>query len=359
MPEENKSATLKDRLLDRGAGGRQFISGSSSRKKTYTVLDYDENSGKLSVKYNDDRKAALDLKTHANDLETATELKEGEFYRTASGSKNYVLFCGKEKLIDVDGKELDRTKLMGLIHIENPADYVSSLRQESQRSQRCAYFIAGQLERKLIGSEPDLDDLPELDIPDLEVPEPAAPDFDSIIESELAPEVPDLEVPEPEYPLDEDKQLNASKEEAEALKEIKGDTSLEDSFGTRILDVPSGSDDPNFDSFGSGSGLLDLSLQLDETSLGGILDEIYAPEEQRGETPDNDSLGGILDDTGTDGGFLEELDKLTTPEVDPNLESYELPRIIYSPEDSVFGNPTEKRRGLFRRIREWYQTKRQ
>ena len=31
------------------------------------------------------------------------------------------------------------------------------------------------------------------------------------------------------------------------------------------------------DTFGSGSGLLDLSLQADDTSLGGILDEIYAP----------------------------------------------------------------------------------
>jgi hypothetical protein len=37
-------------------------------------------------------------------------------------------------------------------------------------------------------------------------------------------------------------------------------------------------DDVSLDSFGSGSGLLDLSLQADDTSLGGILDEIYTPE---------------------------------------------------------------------------------
>lgn len=37
-------------------------------------------------------------------------------------------------------------------------------------------------------------------------------------------------------------------------------------------------DDVNLDSFGSGSGLLDLSLQADDTSLGGILDEIYTPD---------------------------------------------------------------------------------
>ncbi len=37
-------------------------------------------------------------------------------------------------------------------------------------------------------------------------------------------------------------------------------------------------DDVNLDNFGSGSGLLDLSLQADDTSLGGILDEIYTSE---------------------------------------------------------------------------------
>jgi hypothetical protein len=38
----------------------------------------------------------------------------------------------------------------------------------------------------------------------------------------------------------------------------------------------------NLDTFGSGSGLLDLSLQADDTSLGGILDEIYTPEGEGG-----------------------------------------------------------------------------
>jgi len=37
-------------------------------------------------------------------------------------------------------------------------------------------------------------------------------------------------------------------------------------------------DELNLDSFGSGSGLLDLSLQADDTSLGGILDEIYTAD---------------------------------------------------------------------------------
>ncbi len=41
-------------------------------------------------------------------------------------------------------------------------------------------------------------------------------------------------------------------------------------------------EDVSLDSFGSGSGLLDLSLQADDTSLGGILDEIYTPESEGG-----------------------------------------------------------------------------
>ena len=42
-------------------------------------------------------------------------------------------------------------------------------------------------------------------------------------------------------------------------------------------------EDVSLDSFGSGSGLLDLSLQADDTSLGGILDEIYTPEGGEGQ----------------------------------------------------------------------------
>jgi len=43
-------------------------------------------------------------------------------------------------------------------------------------------------------------------------------------------------------------------------------------------------EDVNLDSFGSGSGLLDLSLQADDTSLGGVLDEIYTSEGEQDTT---------------------------------------------------------------------------
>jgi len=47
-------------------------------------------------------------------------------------------------------------------------------------------------------------------------------------------------------------------------------------------------DDLSLDSFGSGSGLLDLSLQADDTSLGGILDEIYTSDGDEGSPSDDD-----------------------------------------------------------------------
>ena len=47
----------------------------------------------------------------------------------------------------------------------------------------------------------------------------------------------------------------------------------------------------NLDTFGSGSGLLDLSLQADDTSLGGILDEIYTPESEEGKEKAKEGSG--------------------------------------------------------------------
>ena len=58
-----------------------------------------------------------------------------------------------------------------------------------------------------------------------------------------------------------------------------GKTSLPESPMEKI------EEDVNLDSFGSGSGLLDLSLQADDTSLGGILDEIYTTEGGEGQEP--------------------------------------------------------------------------
>jgi hypothetical protein len=148
-------------------------------------------------------------------------------------------------------------------------------------------------------------EVPELEVPELEAPAPEMP----------APEVPAAQTPEPEAP--------APSEEAAGTGEIflapetgapavpsdltDADTALT-GLGTSVLGetdqdyeitddtmaetaLPTGAtgttpevpleeieEDVNLDSFGSGSGLLDLSLQADDTSLGGILDEIYTAE---------------------------------------------------------------------------------
>jgi uncharacterized membrane protein len=61
------------------------------------------------------------------------------------------------------------------------------------------------------------------------------------------------------------------------------DTVIEAKDTTAETSLQEIEEDVNLDSFGSGSGLLDLSLQADDTSLGGILDEIYAPEAGEGQ----------------------------------------------------------------------------
>lgn len=52
------------------------------------------------------------------------------------------------------------------------------------------------------------------------------------------------------------------------------DTKAETSAGEEAEEIESLDADSNLESFGSGSGLLDLSLQADDTSLGAVLDDI-------------------------------------------------------------------------------------
>ena len=70
-------------------------------------------------------------------------------------------------------------------------------------------------------------------------------------------------------------------------------------------------DDVNLDSFGSGSGLLDLSLQADDTSLGGILDEIYAAD---GDEPATGGESDMLDDMTAEADHVTPEEDLAVPE---------------------------------------------
>jgi hypothetical protein len=71
---------------------------------------------------------------------------------------------------------------------------------------------------------------------------------------------------------------------AEETKVTSGEASLEEI-----------EEDVNLDTFGSGSGLLDLSLQADDTSLGGILDEIYTPEGEEGKEGEEEAEASAVE----------------------------------------------------------------
>jgi len=88
-------------------------------------------------------------------------------------------------------------------------------------------------------------------------------------------------------------------------------------------------EDVNLDSFGSGSGLLDLSLQADDTSLGGILDEIYTPEgEEEAEAPETASAMDVAAET-------EEI-LAETPR--PGLDAAVMARAYIEPEPDAVSN---------------------
>lgn len=85
---------------------------------------------------------------------------------------------------------------------------------------------------------------------------------------------------------EEDDDYKLADDTLSETKVVPDDGALDDTLGTKAgageasLEEIEG--DVNLDTFGSGSGLLDLSLQADDTSLGGILDEIYTPEGEEG-----------------------------------------------------------------------------
>jgi hypothetical protein len=79
---------------------------------------------------------------------------------------------------------------------------------------------------------------------------------------------------------DSDTEFKLSEDTSGETKLIKTSPDALDDKGEDEMSVARLDDDVNLDSFGgSGSGLLDLSLQADDTSLGAVLDDIY-PEPQ-------------------------------------------------------------------------------
>ncbi|MEN6424185.1 MAG: helix-turn-helix domain-containing protein, partial [Phycisphaerales bacterium] len=72
--------------------------------------------------------------------------------------------------------------------------------------------------------------------------------------------------------------LGESSTDFTATEDSMAETAVGPAGSTGEASLEEIEDDVSLDSFGSGSGLLDLSLQADDTSLGGILDEIYTSE---------------------------------------------------------------------------------
>jgi excisionase family DNA binding protein len=162
-------------------------------------------------------------------------------------------------------------------------------------------------------SDSDVPSLEDIEAEMAEVQEPTAEEPEA---EEVIPEVPTAEAPEPEVPeaseTASDSEILLAPETGAPLMSsdlTDADTALT-GLGTNVLGetdqdyeitddtmaetaVPMGTGgttpevpleeiegDVNLDTFGSGSGLLDLSLQADDTSLGGILDEIYTADEE-------------------------------------------------------------------------------
>jgi hypothetical protein len=129
-------------------------------------------------------------------------------------------------------------------------------------------------------------EMPEMEIPETETHEPSAPAADTVEEILLAPET---GAPGPPAELtDADTALTG--EGIRVLGETDRDYQVtEDTMAETVASTGTGGTTPepsleeiegdvSMDTFGSGSGLLDLSLQADDTSLGAILDEIYSGE---------------------------------------------------------------------------------
>lgn len=113
---------------------------------------------------------------------------------------------------------------------------------------------------------------------------------------------------------------------------LADDTLSETAATTDEASLEAIEEDVNLDTFGSGSGLLDLSLQADDTSLGGILDEIYAPEGEAGqETKETIEAGSAMDVTATAEQMLSET-------MQPGLEAPATAHITAEPEPDTLSN---------------------
>lgn len=109
--------------------------------------------------------------------------------------------------------------------------------------------------------------------------------------------------------------------ETDSEAQITDDTAAETKGTAEEASLEEIEEDVNLDTFGSGSGLLDLSLQADDTSLGGILDEIYTAEGDQ-ETSEGSALELTEEEAEEEAGvepMLPEEEELAAPEPIPEV----------------------------------------
>jgi hypothetical protein len=130
---------------------------------------------------------------------------------------------------------------------------------------------------------------------------------------------------------DEDTMLDAAGidvlEETESEFKLADDTKGETKSGSGEASLEEIEDDVNLETFGSGSGLLDLSLQADDTSLGGILDEIYTAEggeAKEAETQTAAASGTAMPaETEVEQAITEEMPTAAPPEPVAAMQAYQ------------------------------------
>ena len=216
--------------------------------------------------------------------------------------------------------------------------------------------------------EPQEPEIPALEVQEPEIPAQEAPEPEVPAQEAPEPEAPAAKIPEPEAPVpseqaaDTDEILLAPETGAPVVPpseltdadtaltgegisvlgetdrdyEVTDDTMAETALPTGTTgttpEVPLEQieEDVNLDSFGSGSGLLDLSLQADDTSLGGILDEIYTAEGE-GKEPaeaEADSAAAVV----AEAEQMISEEELVAPQPTPEVAALARPYIEAAPD---------------------------
>jgi len=211
------------------------------------------------------------------------------------------------------------------------------------------------------------DEVPSLEAIEAEMAGLEEPEAEEPQAEELMPEVPIAEAPQPEAPkpsesaADSDEILLAPETGAPLMSNdlTDADTALT-GLGTSVLGetdqdyaitddtmaetaIPTGTggttpevpleeieEDVNLDTFGSGSGLLDLSLQADDTSLGGILDEIYTAEDEGKELGEAQGDSAMAAPAEADQVISE--DELVASQAAPEMAALAQPMIEMAPD---------------------------